>query len=178
MSEWNHHHHHNKPIKLKSSIICLVGVLGCIIGVLAMDSIVEEFTFPRGPYIHGFDGYVFNLDIEIEYSDYLDWTYITRVNLRTETLQNGTFPLGVNTTRIWIIPMEGRFFPWRDYKLCLLKFDSSPTSPCSERCSTYIVEDFDGIQRIDFRIILEVNASGRVFYLDKWVNDPYYLEEY
>ena len=114
----------------------------------------------------------------MESIEYIEpWDYITRVNLITETPQNGTFPLGVNATRIWIILPEGSFWPWRNYVIRPLKFDTSDTSPCSESCSPYIIEDFDGIQRVDFLIYVEINATGRLFYLYDWVTYPYFLEK-
>ena len=177
MSKWNYFQYKNNRIRLKSKLICIFGVLACIIGTVTAGDIVQTFIFPKGPYIERFDGNVFTLEVELKFSNYIEsWIYISRVNLKTETPQNGTFPDNVNATRIWIIPLEGRFLPWRDYLLRTLKFDTSPSSPCSESCSPYIIEDFDGIQNVNFKIIVEINASGRIFYLDKWKTYPYYLE--
>ncbi len=170
MSTWNYLRYKHNRMRFKNSIICIFGVLACLIGTVAVGDIVKHFTFPNGPYINGFDGYVFSLDLEMKISNYIEsWVYISSVNLKTSTLQNGTFPQDVNATRIWIIPLEGRFFPWKDYLLRSLKFDNSPTSPSSETCSSYTIEDFSGIRLIDFKVIVEVNASGRMFYLDDWI---------
>jgi len=161
MSEWDRKYHFGKNPKLKATLFTIVIVIALFIGITITERIAFSMTFPASSEYIELDGC--NFSAEITAHSYF-YYYISGINLLTYANLNNEFPIGVNATRVWLIPTEGGIWPWTDYEILLLRFEFS-----TNECAHYsFIMDEVRISRmfVYFDAIVEVNSSqGDLYYI-------------
>ena len=161
MSDWDRKYHLQKTPKLKVMLITCAIVISLIVGLIIAERIAYSMTFPPSSTTEEIDGNIFYIETE-------GYHNIEKICLKTDTNGNDIFPVGINATIVWFIPIRGRFWAWRDYFECPLVY-SNFSSPS---CSLYAIDDLEPpgsanvYSHYVFNILVEVSASeNRLFYL-------------
>lgn len=162
MSEWDRKYHIQTKPKLKAALITIAVVAATFVGITVAERISYAMTFPGSSESVEIGGDTFYLKIN---DDSLYGT-IWKITLATDTNENDQFPSGINATRVWFIPIRGRIWSWRDYKIFPLIYNNHSTPTPSQ--SSYYVSQLTIVPKVSTHdTIVEVNASGVFFYLNK-----------